>query len=79
MRSPKPGKQKRDKKECIDCQERKALYYSRARGKWRWDRQHTLCQRCYNALRDHHRSHDTRPKKASKRDKKEHAKTRAYA
>jgi hypothetical protein len=42
---------RRDKKLCKACQQRKALYYSYAKRKWRWDNQHTLCQQCHRSLK----------------------------
>ena len=40
---------------CVACRERRSLF--RYRGGVRADRDHTLCFRCYRALRDSMRAH----------------------
>jgi len=46
----------KDKKMCVECEERKAVYYSKYERKWRTGKHHNLCPKCYQAQLDAHRA-----------------------
>jgi hypothetical protein len=41
-----------DRKACGGCGVHRALFFTR-QGRIRWDREHSLCVRCFQSLRDH--------------------------
>jgi hypothetical protein len=45
---------KKRKKVCLSCGSRRALHF--AGGRFRWDRMHPLCMRCFRSLRDRQRA-----------------------
>lgn len=43
---------KQDKKLCVECGERKTVYFSKYGNRWRTGKHHKLCPQCYRTQRD---------------------------
>lgn len=43
--------ERKHRKLCIHCHQKNAGFFNRC-GHWRFDRQHTLCHRCFCSQRD---------------------------